>query len=161
MKTLATAIVAVFLPVGVLAQSGGVEVGVGLMNPGAFAVDASYFHPIAVKQLYLDAGFKHFHHSNFVTDDIHEQYFSNINQIFVGAVLGDYVFISPKVSWNWYGKYVSFGWGVTAGLLFPVAGAHRFGFSVGYDNIRLDSSLDRFGVTRPITVEVIIAIRLP
>jgi len=144
-----------------VAQEDGISLGAGIIDPGSFSFHVSYFHSILLRQLYLDAGFKHLETGGGQpTDDFDHLYFSNVNHFFIGLRLGEYVFVNPKLSWNWYGKYNSLGWGISAGVLAPISEALSVGLEFGYDEIRLDRSLDRFGGTRPLSIGLICAFRI-
>jgi hypothetical protein len=136
-------------------QWGGLSIGGGIEYPGALTFSGSYFHPVLMKQFYVDGGLRRFYGAEYRTDDIHNQFFTNVNQAFVGVRLGDYLFANPRITWSWYGKYKSLGWGLTGGLLIPVAKQLSIGFGVGYDQIRFDTTLDNYGATRITSVSVV------
>jgi len=136
----------------------GISIAGGYSNEANLALSASYFHPVLMKQLYVDGGFSYFNvgQSVIVADDIQNSYFANISQAFVGIRLGDYLFASPKLSYNWYGKYKSVGWGFAGGLLLHPADQLSFGFFIGHDQIRFDSSLDGYGPTSITSFSVVV-----
>jgi len=150
MKTLTLLILMVILPISSFGQgTSGISIGGGYSTEANLTLSASYFHPVLMKQLYLAGGFSSFNvgQSVGVTDDIYNLYFVTVNQVFVGIRLGDYLFASPKLSYNWYGKHKSVGWGFAGGLLLHPVDQFSFGFFIGHDQIRFDSSLDRYGPT--------------
>ncbi len=159
MKRAITLFVGLILSPCLLAQGSGISVAGGIMNPGSYAFELSYFHPVVMKQLYVDVGFRHFDITHRVTDDIYGQYFSDINQMFLGARIGDYLFANPRLSWNWYGKHSSLGWGFTGGVLAPISKPLSIGLAVGYDQIRFDRSLDAFGTTKPVSITIMLTFR--
>ncbi len=146
-------ILLILLGTGAYAQDSGVTFAGGVIDPGSFSVQVSYFHSVLLNHLYVDVGFRHFETgSHAPTDDFQNTYFSNLNHMFVGLRLGDFVFLNPRLSLNWYGKYTSLGWGVSAGIQIPLAKALRAGLYMGYDQVRFDNNLDRYGVTKPYSV---------
>jgi hypothetical protein len=126
-------------------RSNGIAISAGAFLEGGFTASLSYFHPVITKQVYAVAGFSSLYELSTVTDDFNNVYFNHVTQAFVAIRLGDYVFASPKLSYNWYGKYSSPGWGISGGLLLPVEPDVSLGFSISHERVRFDTSLDRHG----------------
>jgi len=161
MQKLSIAFLIILLPTTMFGQSqNGLSFGGGIEYPGGLALSGSFFHPIVMNQLYIDGGFRRFYVYEYRTDDIHNQFFTDVNQALLGIRLGDYLFANPRITWNWYGKYKSLGWGFTGGLLIPVVKQLSLGFGVGYDQIRFDNTLDSFGATRITSVTVVMNVSL-
>jgi hypothetical protein len=120
-------------------HGGGISVAGGVSTGAPFTFSVSYFQPFIGKQLYAVGGFNYFKRYVKVTDDIQNNSFSEVNQAFIGVRIGDYLFVVPKISYNWYGKYTSFGWGIMWGILGHPTKRISIGFAVGHDQIRFNS----------------------
>ncbi len=140
----------------IFAQKGsGLTVEGGFALQGGMTFSSSYFHPLIMKQFYVDGGFRYFNTMQFVTDDIFNRHFSKINQVFAGVRLGDRLFANPRIALNWYGKYTSPGWGFSGGILIHVSDQFFVGFSINYDQIRFDTSVDKYGTTKLTSISVV------
>lgn len=156
MRRLNLILTILILPITVIAQyRGGISLSGGIATEG-LTFSASYFHPLVIRQFYIVGGFDYLKKELSVTDDIYHLYFSKVSQAFFGVRIGDYLFAIPKISYNWYGKYESVGWGIAAGLLWRPTDHLSLGFSVGHDQIRFDSSVDQYGPAQYQSISLII-----
>lgn len=130
----------------------GVSISGGLITDGGSKITAHYFHPVLTKHLFITGGFSFVNEYRHTTDDINNDYFTKNTQIFSGIQLGKYFHIMPKITYNYYGKYSSFGWGIVAGVLIPIQDTISFGLSVSHDRLRFDSNYDQFGIINPTAI---------
>ena len=72
-------------------------------------------------------------------------YFASVTQAFAGVQLGDVLFVSPRVSYNWYGPYRSMGWGISGGFAFKLGGRISLGLVAAHDRLRFDDAVDAYG----------------
>jgi hypothetical protein len=157
MKTLSFLFLIFSLPVVLMAQDhGGCSFTGGVAEHSPFSFSISYLHPVSVKQLYLQGGYRYYDAGYSQTDDIFRNTFKSINQVHIGAFLGDYLVVNPKLTYNWYGRHRSPGWGIAAGMLTRPLNRLGMGISVGYDQIRFDSSLNQYGAIRNVSYAIIL-----
>jgi prolipoprotein diacylglyceryltransferase len=161
MRKSSLALMILLLPAMMFAQlRGGLSFTGGVSHPGILTLSGSANIPVLVKQLYIDTGFRSLNTRYKVTDDLFGYRFSSVKQVFVGIRLGDYLFANPRLTWNWYGKYNSLGWGFSGGLLIPVLDQLSIGYSVGFDQTTFDTALKRYGPIEFISVSGMIILRL-
>ena len=114
-------------------HSNGVEVSVGIGDTYGFSYSGEYFHPLPLSQFYVLGGVASFTQSS-----------SNMilfQRIFLGVQIGDYLFLAPKVSYNFYPTRSHGGtsrdsflaWGLEGGLMLHPSGQFAFGAKVSYD----------------------------
>ncbi len=136
-------------------QLSGLTFAAGVTQRGV-ALSGSYYHQLFGRELHVVAGFAELNvgHESIVTDDIHHMYFTRITGIYTGVRLGNQLFIGPKLSYNWYGKHSSFGWGLSGGALVRINKALMTGLYISHDRARFDSRLDPYGPTRNTTISI-------
>ena len=79
----------------------------------------------------------------------------------LGLQVGEYTFIHPTLSYNFYGAYRSLGWGFAGGLLLHPTRFFALGFSIDYTRLRFDHALDEFGPVECITYSLLFRIKFP
>jgi len=156
--------------------SNGVEVstGIGTTNIGSYTISASYFHPFLFKQVYATGGitycnsFGRYVEAGAIPAVIPTQFggsseslFSQTEGIFLGIQVGDYVFVHPKLSYNFYGRYSSPGWGFAGGLLLHPTRVIGIGLSISYDRVRFDRSLDTLGPAGTTSLMLLLRFKFP
>jgi len=172
---------AIFLLLCVAALEGrgqgapGVQLGVGpdeFVNNVGVSASAMYFHPLLFKQIYATAGMTYseglVHYfpadpkpGGYGLSPSTSSYFTGSGGAFVGLQIGDYTFVMPSLSYNFYGNHASAGWGFAGGLLLHPSRVIGVGFSIDYARLRFDNSLDVFGPIERTSFTLLLRFKFP
>ncbi len=122
--------------------SSGVELSVGTQDRVGYSYSGEYFHPLPLHQFYVVGGVTTFMQPRF--DAILFQ------KVFVGVQIGEYFFIVPKFSYNFYPNHSYYAhthqpyydWGLDAGLMIHPSRLIAFGFKLSYDRGPDDTNLE-------------------
>jgi hypothetical protein len=142
MKSVIALFVMVLAPASLRAAgAGAIAFNGGVSTDGDLVLAGSYQHPVLMNQLYVKGGLAFIDAERKQTVVVAEtqgleyenRSFWGITQVNLGMQLGDRLFVSPKVSYNWYGDHSSAGWGIAAGFLLLPAQRFSFGFFAAYD----------------------------
>jgi len=153
----------------------GVQLGMGLetfIDNGGYSVSMTYFHPLLFKQIYATGGLYAHESAVRVVAPVAEpavpwftpepySYFRTSRGAAVGLQIGEWVFVRPSLSYNFYGDYNSPGWGFSGGLLIHPNGEMAVGFSIDYARLRFDHTLDAYGPVETTDFVLLLRIKFP
>lgn len=135
---------------------GGLGLGVGFTKSEKPVISASYIHCIMPQRIYGVGGFAFFHPgSQLMASEDPNTYFASVTQVFGGVQIGEVLFVTPRLSYNWYGPYRSFGWGISGGFSIPVTRKFSLGLAASHDQVRFDDAVDAYGPTPFTSVSVV------
>ena len=151
------------LPFGSSYSQSGISIGAGFANEVDMTISASYYHSTAWTDLNLTGGYSLLgtHPSTTATDGVDDLSFGQVQQVFLGFRLGNHFFVLPRLSYSWYGRYESPGWGVSGGVIANPTKLISVGISVNYDKVRFDSKLEHQGPTQISSMHAIVGLTLP
>ena len=145
-----------FSPAILLGQYlGGLSLTAGVAESAPMTYSISYLQPVLMKQLYVQLGYRYFDQNDSRILDFYSFPFSSIHQAQLGILLGDHLFASPKMTYNWSGRFKSIGWDITGGILVHPFNNFRVGISVGYDQFYGDFPLSPTGSTSKVSLSLV------
>ena len=135
---------------------GGLALSFGFTESERPVISASYFHRVTPLKIYAMAGWSFFHPGSKVAEPQDPfTHFASVTQIHGGIQIGEVLFISPRLSYNWYGSYRSMGWGLSGGFSLRVSPKVSLGLVASHDRLRFDNAVDAYGPSPFTSVSIV------